>query len=393
MRTRRFGFYLLLNGDKLRIIRSTTAIGVRLFSSVMVLAGTSVLLAGCGGSSFQALPVQEAAVKKVEFTEDIQTVSTLEAKDLVALAAQAGGRIDELKIAQGDLVESGQLLLVLDQEQENARLRSEVAKAETDKLNYQRYEYLASQGAVSEMQRDQRRQAYISSRERAIAQQATVGYSNLTSPMAGTVADVKVKLGDVLRQGDVFTLLVKNNTLKARIDIPAKFGDRVEVGQTVKLMKPGVSEPIATSTVSSIDPAVQSGTQGLLVKAIFENPNGSLRTGQRLLTSVQLGSKKLDAVPFTAVATASGQNFVFRVGSFQQLEQQPGQAPLEKLKDLPEGTKFALQTPVKVGPVQNNLYPVLEGVEPGEMVITSNLMNLKHGMPVQIKPAQPKPAQ
>ena len=93
------------------------------------------------GSSFQALPVQEAAVKKVEFTEDIQTVSTLEAKDLVALAAQAGGRIDEL-IAQGDLVEAGQLLLVLDQEQENARLRSEVAKAETDKLNYQRYEYL-----------------------------------------------------------------------------------------------------------------------------------------------------------------------------------------------------------------------------------------------------------
>ena len=80
----------------------------------MVCAGTSVLLAGCGGSSFQALPVQEAAVKKIEFTEDIQTVSTLEAKDLVALAAQAGGRVDELKIAQGDLVEVGQLLLVLE---------------------------------------------------------------------------------------------------------------------------------------------------------------------------------------------------------------------------------------------------------------------------------------
>ena len=139
---------------------------------------------------------------------------------------------------------------------------------------------------------------------------------------------------------------------------------------------------------SSIDPAVQSGTQGLLVKAIFENPNGSLRTGQRLLTSVQLGSKKLDAVPFTAVATASGQNFVFRVGSFQQLEQQPGQAPLEKLKDLPEGTKFALQTPVKVGPVQNNLYPVLEG-EPGEMVITSNLMNLKHACRFRSNPPSP----
>ena len=96
----RFGFYLLLNGDKLRIIRSTTAIGVRLFSSVMVLAGTSVLWPVrrllVSGASCSRSPV-----KKVEFTEDIQTVSTLEAKDLVALAAQAGGRMDELKIAQG----------------------------------------------------------------------------------------------------------------------------------------------------------------------------------------------------------------------------------------------------------------------------------------------------
>ena len=42
---------------------------------------------------------------------------------------------------------------------------------------------------------------------------------------------------------------------------------------------------------------------------------------------------------------------------------------------------------MKVGPVQR-LYPVLEELNP-EMVITSNLMNLKHGMPVQINPPSP----
>ena len=86
------------------------------------------------------------------------------------------------------------------------------------------------------------------------------------------------------------------------------------------------------------------------------------------------------------MTTASGQNFVFRVGSLQQLEQQPGNAPIDELKQLPDGTKFALQTPVEVGSVQNNLYPVLKGLKVGEKVITSNLMNLKHGSPVQIKP-------
>ena len=352
-----------------------------------LLAGSLLLLAACGGGTqFQALPVQEASVKKAEFTDAVQTVSTLEATDLVQLAAQAGGRVDQLKIDQGDVVDAGQLLVILDQEQEQATLRRDVAKAETDQLNYQRFKFLADQGAASEMRRDQYRQQAISSREKAIAQKATVGYNNLVSPINGIVADVSVKVGDVIKQGQIFTKLVKNNQLEARIELPSVYGPRLKTGLPVVLMLAGSDEPLAISTVISIDPTVSAGTQALLVKSVFENPQGTLRNGQRLITRVELDTKSLESVPFTAVTTASGQNFVFRVGSLQQLEQQPGNAPIDELKQLPDGTKFALQTPVEVGSVQNNLYPVLNGLKVGEKVITSNLMNLKHGSPVQIKP-------
>ena len=352
-----------------------------------LLAGSLLLLAACGGGTqFQALPVQEASVKKAEFTDTVQTVSTLEATDLVQLAAQAGGRVDQLKIDQGDVVNAGQLLVILDQEQEQATLRRDVAKAETDQLNYQRFKFLADQGAASEMRRDQYRQQAISSREKAIAQKATVGYNNLVSPINGIVADVSVKVGDVIKQGQIFTKLVKNNQLEARIELPSVYGPRLKTGLPVVLMLAGSDEPLAISTVMSIDPTVSAGTQALLVKSVFENPQGTLRNGQRLITRVELDTKSLEAVPFTAVTTASGQNFVFRVGNLQQLEQQPGNAPIDELKQLPDGTKFALQTPVEVGSVQNNLYPVLKGLKVGEKVITSNLMNLKHGSPVQIKP-------
>ena len=352
-----------------------------------LLAGTLLLLAACGGGTqFQALPVQEASVKKAEFTDAVQTVSTLEATDLVQLAAQAGGRVDQLKIDQGDVVDAGQLLVILDQEQEQATLRRDVAKAETDQLNYQRFKFLADQGAASEMRRDQYRQQAISSREKAIAQKATVGYNNLVSPINGIVADVSVKVGDVIKQGQIFTKLVKNNQLEARIELPSVYGPRLKTGLPVVLMLAGSDEPLAISTVISIDPTVSAGTQALLVKSVFENPQGTLRNGQRLITRVELDTKSLESVPFTAVTTASGQNFVFRVGSLQELKQQPGNAPIDELKQLPDGTKFALQTPVEVGSVQNNLYPVLKGLKVGEKVITSNLMNLKHGSPVQIKP-------
>ncbi len=323
----------------------------------------------------QAVPTQLA-----EFTEGIDTVSTLEASNLVELAAQSGGRIEELKISQGDEVAPGQLLLVLDQVEKKA-------KADNAKANYERYSYLAETGAASQKDLDRYRTQYISAK-------AELDYSNLTSPSAGTVADVKVKVGDVIRQGEVFTSLVQNNELEARVEVPAVFSSRLALGQPVLLSAPGTDELLATGEVGSIDPRVNKQTQGLLVKAVFPNIDGQLKDGQRLRTEVQIKAEKQLAVPFAAVTQTSGQSFVFRLGSFEELKENPGKADLEKLKKgikagkLPADAKFALQTPVTVGELENQLYPITKGLEANQMVATTNLLNLKHGMPVQMQPAK-----
>ena len=205
--------------------------------------------------------VQAAAARMVEFTEGIDTVSTLEASNLVELAAQSGGRIEQLKIRQGDEVEAGQLLLVLDQDKEKAN-------ADTAKANYERYAYLAETGAASQKDLDRYRTQYISAK-------AELDYSNLTSPSAGTVADVNVKVGDVIRQGQVFTSLVQNNELEAQVEVPAVFSTRLALGQPVLLSAPGSEDVIATGQVGSIDPRINKHTQGLLVKAVSRTPMGN----------------------------------------------------------------------------------------------------------------------
>jgi hypothetical protein len=127
---------------------------------------------------------------------------------------------------------------------------------------------------------------------------------------------------------------------------------------------------------------VVAGTQSLLAKAEFANPGGILRNGLRTRTRVVLDARQQLSVPFAAVTQISGQSFVFRVGSLADLEKRPGQAKLAALRQLPPGSQFALQTPVELGPLQNNRYPVLRGLEPGARVITSNLINLRHGLPI-----------
>ena len=331
-----------------------------------------------------------------EFTEGVDTVSTLEASNLVELAAQSSGRILELKIRQGDEVVPGQLLVVLDQAQQQALLAEDRAKAETAKANFDRYTYLSQTGAASQKELDRYRTQYIAAVEKVKSTEATLSYNNLQSPSGGTVADVTVKVGDVIQQGQVFTSLVQNNELEARVEVPAVFSSRLALGQPVLLSAPGSEDVIATGKVGSIDPRVNKKTQGLLVKAVFPNTDGKLRDGQRLRTRVQIKAQEELAVPFAAVTQTSGQSFVFRLGSFDDLKANPGKADLETLEKgiesgkLPADAKFALQTPVTVGELENQLYPITKGLQPNQSVVTTNLLNLKHGMPVQVQPAEAK---
>tara|TARA_B100001057_G_scaffold197283_1_gene197964 strand:+ start:730 stop:1830 length:1101 start_codon:yes stop_codon:yes gene_type:complete len=362
-------------------------------------------VSACGGQAPQEPPppkVQAAAATMAEFTEGVDTVSTLEASNLVELAAQSSGRILELKIRQGDEVDPGELLVVLDQAQQQALLAEDKAKAQTAKANYDRYVYLAETGATSQKELDRYRTQYIAAAEKVKVTEANLSYSNLRSPSGGTVADVNVKVGDVIQQGQVFTSLVQNNELEARVEVPAVFSARLEKGQPVLLSAPGSYDVIATGAVGTIDPRINPKTQGLLVKAVFPNTDGTLKDGQRLRTRVQIKAKDELSVPFAAVTQTSGQSFVFRIGSFDDLKANPGKADLEKLEKgikagkLPAEAQFALQTPVTVGELENQLYPITKGLELNQKVATTNLLNLKHGMPVQVAPAKQnaaKPAQ
>tara|TARA_B100001063_G_scaffold9520_1_gene7490 strand:+ start:138 stop:1280 length:1143 start_codon:yes stop_codon:yes gene_type:complete len=376
-------------------------------SSLRLIAPLAALItvSACGGQAPQEPPppkVQAATTTMAEFTEGVDTVSTLEASNLVELAAQSTGRILELKIRQGDEVDPGELLVVLDQAQQQALLAEDKAKAATAKANYERYVYLAETGATSQKELDRYRTQYIAAAEKVKVTEANLSYSNLRSPSGGTVADVNVKVGDVIQQGQVFTSLVQNNELEARVEVPAVFSARLEKGQPVLLSAPGSYDVIATGSVDTIDPRINPKTQGLLVKAVFPNTDGMLKDGQRLRTRVQIKAKDELSVPFAAVTQTSGQSFVFRLGSFDELKANPGKADLETLEKgikagkLPAEAQFALQTPVTVGELENQLYPITKGLELNQKVATSNLLNLKHGMPVQLAPAKQnaaKPAQ
>lgn len=364
----------------------------RLPHALLATAVAGQMIVGCGGREKAQAPilaVETAPVEPFRFDDRLDTISTLESLERVSLAARAGGRIERLLVQEGQTVRRGQPLMALDQTQQRAQLASSRAEMEANRLDFQRYEFLAKKGAASQLQRDRFREAYLKSLEDVRAREADLAFSNLRAPIDGVVSDLVVREGDVIREGDPFTKIIRNDRLLARIEVPAVHSSKVRRGQTVLLTAPDGTGTIARGSVDFVDPNVAAGTQGLLVKAEVPNSDGILRNGLRLRSTLIFDTREQPSVPFEAVTQSSGQSFVFVVGTLAELRANPGQLPKERLQALqslteknPE-TRFALQTPVKLGPLQQNRYPVLSGLADNRRVITSNLLRLSHGSPVK----------
>ena len=359
----------------------------------------SVALAACGQSKTSGatfLSINTATITKGSFKPSIKAISPLESTTNVTLSPQTDGRVIKKLVKEGDQVQAGQVILVLDNTQQSAQLDASKSQARYDKVNAERYQYLYEQGAASAKRRDAYATKAITSRDQAIADKANLNYKFVRSPINGVIGDLDtVKIGDYVKTGDVITGIVDNSTLWTLMEIPASQGSQVKVGQPVRLASQSTPPITGDGTITFVSPyyaIAQSGKppNTLMVKAVFPNLTGQLKTGQYVASEIITGSSEQLAVPVQAVMMQAQQPFVYELvpvsKALPQIKRSANTTAqtLKKLEKLPGDTPIVLQTKVQLGDLQNNLYPVISGLKAGDEVAISNTSRLRSGMPVKV---------
>ncbi|QDZ40300.1 efflux RND transporter periplasmic adaptor subunit [Euhalothece natronophila Z-M001] len=372
-----------------------------------------------GQPGSQPTPVTLEELQPETLIDSSQFVGGLEAQERVVVRPEAQGRVREVLVESGDEVEAGTPLVQLRPERSEAELRSaqsdvegaqsslrtaeselesrraQVREAESEvelqNEEYQRTEFLVEQGAQSQQQLDQAkrdrdaalsqletRQRQVESAEsqleearsalnRAESQveviQEDLEDRRIVAPIAGSVGNVNVKVGDVLQSGDEITSISKNEVLELNLRIPTEQAQRLQQGLPVQIQGSDTDESLPTGQISFISPQVDSGAQSVLAKASFPNPEGRLRDDQVVRARIIWEERTGTLVPTTAISRLGGQTFVFTA-------------------DEEDGEMVARQRPVELGDIQGNKYQVISGVEPGETIITSGIMELRDGAPI-----------
>ncbi|GAB4542952.1 MAG: efflux RND transporter periplasmic adaptor subunit [Pleurocapsa sp.] len=315
-----------------------------------------------------------------------------------------------LSNAQAELraAEAEQASAVADVEQSKADLREQEAELELAKVNLERTKFLVQQGAQSQQALDDRtrdinaaqaqtdalkaalnasKKALQASKERVSAALAAIDgekaaldraqtqvgiatdnleFNRVVAPIDGTIGNIIPKVGDYLQAGDRITTITQDNALELNVSVPLEEASRLKLGLPVQIIDRQGKE-IASSQISFIAPKADASDRTILVKAVFNN-NGSLLDDGFARARITWSEQPGILVPTEAVSRIAGKTFVF--------------VAEEKKQENGETTLVARQKPVILGAIQGQAYQVISGIESGDRLIISGILNLADGTPV-----------
>jgi len=349
-----------------------------------LLFAASALVCGCQksaadnapGAAAAAMPVQVLIAPSVKIPETTEYLSILKSRRSAAINPQVEGQITRIFVKSGDHVEPGTPILQIDPLKQEATVSSQEASRAAQeanlryaKVSLERAQKLFDAGVISKQELDNAQSGYdaafaqLKSLDEQVKQQKVeLHYYSVTSPRDGIIGDIPVRVGDRVSVSTLLTTVDEPGALEAYIYVPAERARNLKTGLPVRILDDNNRAGIETH-ISFVSPQVDTDTQTVLAKAAFENSQAKLRVAQQVTAQITWGIHEGPVIPVLAVLRINGQFFAFVA------------------VNEGKGT-VARQKPLKLGDTVGNDFVVLDGLKPGDHLITSGTQFLQDGMPI-----------
>jgi RND family efflux transporter MFP subunit len=357
----------------------------------------ALALTGCGDkppapAAAAAPPVTVAQPVKRTVTDWDEFTGRFEAVEEVQVRARVGGFVTSVEFRDGAFVKAGDLLYLIDArpfeavaEQANGQLADARAKAELAKRDLDRGLSLVQTSAVSEQVVDQRRQALQAAHAAETvaegvlkAAQLNVEFTHVMAPIAGRVSRHLVTPGNLVQGSEgtstLLTSIVSLDPIYIYFDVDeatylrnnrlwfeGRRPSSRDTANPVQVTLTGETKPSHDGRMDFIDNRLDVSTGTLRSRAVIPNKDMSILPGQ--FGRVRLiGSAPYEALllPDTAIATDQSRKIVFVVKDDNTVEAKP----------------------VTLGPLDEGLRVIREGIGPDDKVIVEGLQRARVGAKV-----------
>ncbi len=302
----------------------------------------------------------------------IEAVGTLVAVNGTDVAAELPGVVAGIRFKSGEEVQAGTLLVELNTETDRAQLESLKAMHALAEKTYRRDKSLFDSHTISQAELDTSRANLDSTAAQVAAQSALIAKKVIRAPFAGRLGIRAVDLGQYVNPGTKLVNLQQLDPIFVDFYLAQKAVHDIQIGERVAVRSDALPKETFIGRITALDSAVDVGTRNVKVRAEINNPKHQLLPGMFVTTDMDVGAK-VDHItlPQTAISYNPYGNIVFLV---TQVEEGPGKKPAFVAKQ-----KF-----VTTGDTRGDQVAVLDGLKPGDVVVSAGQLKLRNDTPVVI---------
>ncbi|MDX1617212.1 MAG: efflux RND transporter periplasmic adaptor subunit [Balneolaceae bacterium] len=356
-----------MNKSVKRIISVT---GILIVIAALAYPKIKPLLNDDGGANAQqgersALKVDGIVVEPDLVQDKIYTTGTILANEEVELRSEVSGKISDIYLREGSSVSKGQLLLKINDSELQAQLTRARFRLKLASEREERQRKLLEKGGISQQDYDATLNEVNVLKSEVALILAQIDKTEIRAPFDGRVGLRYVSDGSYISPSTRIASLQNINPVKVDFSIPERYFNRVEEGDEITFTVQGTDREFI-GEIYAIEPKIDSQTRTLQIRAESSNEEGLLVPGA--FADLELILETIDnalLIPSIAlIPELQGQKvFLYRNGTVAEQSVETGIRTEERVQ-------------------------ITEGLQPGDTLLTTGLLQVRPGMPVEITDLQ-----
>ena len=300
-------------------------------------------------------------IARTTFTHYIDLQGKVETENIYRVAPRGmGGQVKQVYVQEGDNVRKGQLLIKLDDAvmlQNINQLETQLAFAQNI---FTRQKNLWDQGIGTEVQYLTAKNNVENIEKQIATAKEQLSTSNVYSEVSGVVESVTIRPGETFIGAPTATITIVNqSSLKAVVDVPENYLEKVKKGTPVLIEVPDVGRKI-NSKISLVSQMINANSRSFSAEAKIPAA-ADLKPNQIALIKIQDYTKaNAMVIPMTTVQTDQTGKFVY-------------------VLETENGKKIARKKTVLIGEIYGSQIEVKTGLKEGDQLISEGFQSLYDG--------------
>ncbi len=305
-------------------------------------------------------------IRQREFKHYIEIQGVVDASQNVFASPQMPGIVSAIYVKEGDYVSSGKLLASLD----NTTIRKSIEEVKTTlelaETLFEKQKRLWEQNIGSEAQYLQAKTNKEALEQRLKTMESQLSMSYIRAPVSGVVDEVKMRVGEMVNPGFSGIRVVSGKDLKVKGKLSDSYIGKVKIGARVELQFPDLNQSVL-STISYVGQSVNPNSRTITIEARLPNPNNIYAANQFSKMIINDNTiKNAVVVSSNLIQHSIGGEYYVLVAVSQ------------------DNRLVVRKRIVKPGIEYNGETLILEGLHPGDLLITTGYDEIVDGQYVQI---------